>query len=183
MDSPTAPCHPPLQALAPPGIPYPPARLTWLTPTCPKLPPPLGWSGASSQGFPGHGFLLQSPVSMCESLPVCLPACQSRALEGQGPHPGRVASSVYILLVLGSHGDRAFHRHPLWSSSDIRGVRYLPEATEPVKSKPNWDSNLGLPKAPSPLLSSPVLKVLPEKAGGTSVTMVFRAPGGASPAS
>ena len=92
-------------------------------------------------------------------------------------------SGVHILLVLGFHRDRAFHRHPLWSSSDIRGVRHLPEATEPVKSKPNWDSNLALPKAPSPLLSGQVLKVLPAKAGGTSITRVFGAPGGASPAS
>lgn len=81
--------------------------------------------------------------------------------------------SVPTLLVLGSCGCWAFYRHPVWSSSNIRGVRYLAEATELVKSKPNWDSNLALPKAPPLLLSSPVLKVLPGTAGSTSIKTVF----------
>ena len=166
-------------------MPSSPARFTWLTLTCAKLPPPPpGWPGASSQSSPsphaslGHGFLLQSPVYVSKSLlyvHLCVRVGLRKGrdlIHADSPEHSR-PSSVPTLLVLGSYGCWAFYRHPLWSSSNIRGVRYLAEATELVKSKPNWDSNLALPKAPPSLLFSPVLKVLPGTAGSISIKTVF----------
>lgn len=83
---------------------------------------------------------------MCDSLPVCLPAFKSRALEGQGLTHAEQPSGVHILLALGSNEDMAFYRHLLWSSSDIRGVRYLPRSQSQSRANPTGTQTWPFPR-------------------------------------